>query len=195
MSGARRGTVEISRAILVGQIAPALECPPRSRLDQNYFWVEYQMAPSHTRPIHQGTHVQKPLPAQHVAANYPKERPVMAQLIRALRHHARFVDVLAGLALTPPLLELAGDPLLQLLDGVATDAQLYEMKRQEISRRITPGGLAREDSSTAYRVPGKICNGAPRLPPLFTGTAARASAIGALPSLPPSESAHDIDCA
>jgi hypothetical protein len=110
----------------------------------------------------------------------------MAQLIRALRHHARFVDVLAGLALTPPLLELAGDPLLQLLDGVATDAQLYEMKRQEISRRITPGGLAREDSSTAYRVPGKICNGAPRLPPLFTGTAARASAIGARPSLPPS---------
>jgi hypothetical protein len=180
MSGARRGTVEISRAILVGQIAPALECPPRSRLDQNYFWVEHQMAPSHTRPIHQGTHVQKPLPAQHVAANYPKERPVMAQLIRALRHHARFVDVLAGLALTPPLLELAGDPLLQLLDGVATDAQLYEMKRQEISRRITPGGLAREDSSTAYRVPGKICNGAPRLPPLFTGIAARASAIVAL---------------
>jgi len=104
----------------------------------------------------------------------------MAQLIRALRHHARFVDVLAGLALTPPLLELAGDPLLQLLDGVATDAQLYEMKRQEISRRITPGGLAREDSSTAYRVPGKICNGAPQLPPLFTGIAARASAIVAL---------------
>ena len=83
MSGARRRPVEISRAILVGQIAPALECPPRPRLDQNYFWVEHQMAPSHTRPIHQRTHVQKALPAQHVAANYPKERPVMAQLIES----------------------------------------------------------------------------------------------------------------
>jgi hypothetical protein len=180
MSGARRGTVEISRAIFIGKITPALECPPRSRLDQNEFWLEHQMTPAHTRPVHQGTHIQKPLPAQHIAANYPEERPVLAQLIRALGHHARFVDVLAGLALTPPLLELAGDPLLQLLDGVATDAQLNEMERQEISPGITPGGLIREDSLTAYCGPGEICNGAPRLPPLFTGTAARVSAIVAL---------------
>lgn len=87
------------------------------------------------------------------------------------------MDVLAGLPLTPPLLELAGDPVLQLLDGVATDAQLNEMERQEISRGIAPGGVAREESSTAYCAPHEICNGAPRLPPLFTGTAARASAF------------------
>jgi len=34
----------------------------------------------------------------------------------------------------------------------------------------TPGGLPREDASIAYCAPGEICNGAPGLPPLFTGT-------------------------
>src|SRR5262249_38778322 len=56
-------------------------------------------------------------------------------LVRALRHHARGVIALAlaGAALARP--ELLLDPVLQVFDGIATDAKLDEMQHVTLPRQ------------------------------------------------------------
>ena len=76
--------------------------------------------------VDKGPHGQQPLPAHHLAADHPIERAAVGEFGRALWHHAGGVDVLAGLAAGAAA--LLPDPILEVLDRVAADAELDEMK-------------------------------------------------------------------
>ncbi len=68
------------------------------------------------------------LPAGDLAADHPIQRAAVDQLVRALRHHARAVDVLGLFAALSFLLELLPDPVFEVANGIGADAELDEMK-------------------------------------------------------------------
>src|SRR3954470_13502849 len=71
--GAGRGAVEVTRDVVVPEIAPALERAPGSRLDQNELRLQHQMAAADSALVHEWPHVEQPLPAHHLAADHPIE--------------------------------------------------------------------------------------------------------------------------
>ena len=65
-----------------------------------------------------------------LAADHPVDRAAVENLLGALGHHARGVDVLGLLdAALLLLVQLRADPVLEVLDRVGADAELDEMKR------------------------------------------------------------------
>jgi len=126
--GARRGAVEVTRDVFVPEIAPALERPPGSGLDQNELRLQHQMAAADPAPVHERSHVEEPLPTHHLPADHPIERAAVAQLVGALGDHPRPVHVLAREPALFAILQFLADPVLELFDRVTTDAKLDEMK-------------------------------------------------------------------
>ena len=126
--GARRGAVEVTRDVFVPEIAPALERPPGSRLDQNELRLQHQMAAADPALVHERSHVEEPLPTHHLPADHPIERAAVAQLVGALGDHPRPVHVLAREPALFAILQFLADPVLELFDRVTTDAKLDEMK-------------------------------------------------------------------
>jgi hypothetical protein len=126
--GARRDTVEVARRVLGRKITPALERAPRARLDQHELRLQHEMAAADPLLIDERPHVADALAAHDLTADHPVERAPVAQLVGALGRHARPVHVLARKAASPARLELLADPVLEVLDGVATDAKLDEME-------------------------------------------------------------------
>src|SRR5687767_8687844 len=86
--------VEIARRALVLEIAPALKRAIRPRLHQHHLWLKREMAAADTFLVDKGPDVDEPLPAHDLATDDPIKRAAVAQLLGALRHHARGVDVL-----------------------------------------------------------------------------------------------------
>ena len=113
-------------ASLAGEIAPALERAPRPRLDRRHLRLQHDPAAPDTLLVDERAHRQHPLAAHHLPADHPVERAAADDLVGALGHHARGVDVLGLLAARAPALLL--DPVLEVLDRVAADAELDEMQ-------------------------------------------------------------------
>src|SRR5262249_35636980 len=111
-----------------GEVARARDRPPRPRLDQDELGLEHQMTAADALLVDEWAHIQEPLPAHDLAADDPIERAAVAQLLGALGHHARPVHVLGREPALPALLEFLADPVLEVLDRVAADAKLDEMK-------------------------------------------------------------------
>src|SRR5262245_63957580 len=128
VAGARRGAVEIARGVLIREVAPALERAPRPRLDQDELRLERQIAATDSALVDERAHVEERLPAHHLAADHPVERAAVAQLVGALGHHARAMQMLARELALLALRQLLADPALEVLDRVAADAELDEVK-------------------------------------------------------------------
>src|SRR5262245_57916684 len=120
--------VEVAGSVLGCEIAPALERAPRARLDQDKLWLQHQVAAADPFLVDEWAHVDNALAAHDLTADHPIERAAVAQFVGALGHHTRPVHVLAREAAFPALLELLANPILEVLDGVATNAKLDEMK-------------------------------------------------------------------
>ena len=125
--GARRGAIEIARRVLVREIAPALECPPRPRLDQDDPRLQDQMAAPDPFLVDEGPHFDQALTAHDLAPNHPVERAV-AQLVGALGDHSRPMQMLAREPALLALLEPLANPILEITDRVAADTEFNEMK-------------------------------------------------------------------
>src|SRR6476619_5760003 len=123
VAGTGRGAVEVTRDILVPEIAPALERAPGSRLDQNELRLQHQMAAADAALVHERPHVEEPLPAHHLAADHPVERAPVAQLVGAFGHHPRLMHVLARKPAFFAILEFLADPAVEVFDRVTTDAK------------------------------------------------------------------------
>ena len=74
-------------------------------------------------PSTNGRTSSKPLAALHAALDDPVERAAVDEFGGAGRHHARGVEMLDRLAGAAALVEPHGDPLFQILDAVAADAE------------------------------------------------------------------------
>src|ERR1019366_1052735 len=101
----------------------------RARLDQHQFAVEHHAAAADAVFVGERADVEDALAAADLAADHPKKRAAVGQLIGALGHHAGGVDVLEFLPAPLLLFEFFFDPVFQVGDRVAADAQLDEMKR------------------------------------------------------------------
>src|SRR5262245_58780507 len=161
---ARRGAVEIARSILVREVAPALECAPRPRLDQDELRLQHQIAAADPALVDERAHVEEPLPAHYLAADHPVERAALAQLVGALGHHARAMQMLARQLTLPALRELLANPVLEVLDRVAADAELDEVKgHDELCQADCDEIIARAGRAAASVPIPKFAN--PRGPP------------------------------
>src|ERR1700704_172887 len=109
VAGTGRGSVEVTRDVLVPEIAPALERAPGSRLDQNELRLQHQMAAADAALVHERPHLPAPLATQHLAADHPVERAPVAQLVGAFGHHPRLVHVLARKPALFAILEFLAD--------------------------------------------------------------------------------------
>jgi hypothetical protein len=89
------------------------------------------MATADSFLVHKWANIEDALATHDLTADHPIERAAVAQFVRALGHHARAVHVLARESAFPALLKLLPDPVLEILDGVASDAKLDEMKSHD----------------------------------------------------------------
>ena len=128
---AGRGAGEVARTVLGLEIAPALERPPRPRLDQGELRLQHQVAATDSLLVDEGADIDEPLPAHDLTADHPIKRAAVEQLVGTLGNHARPVQVLARQAALLAVLEPRADPGLELPDGVTADAKLDEMKCHE----------------------------------------------------------------
>ena len=65
----------------------------------------------------------QPLSALNIALDHPIERAAVDQLFAARRHHARGVEMFLRLASAATFLKAEGDPLFEVFDAVAADAE------------------------------------------------------------------------
>ena len=120
--GAFNHFIEIARSVLGSEITPALERAMGPRLDQYRFGVEHDPAASDPVFVAERAYRANTLPAHHLATDHPIERTAIGQLLGALGHHARAVDVLGLFAVLAFLLQLFLDPVLEIADRVGADA-------------------------------------------------------------------------
>lgn len=126
--GSRRSAVEVAWDVFGFEIAPALKRPPRPRVHQHEFRLKHQLTTSDTGFVDVRAHVDKRLPAHHSPSDHPIKRAAISKFIGALGHHARSVHMLALKAALPAFALFLADPILEILDRVATDTELDKMK-------------------------------------------------------------------
>ena len=167
-------------ASLVQEVTPALKGTEWTRLDQHHFRLEHQAAAADALLVDERTDAREALTAHDLAADHPVERAAVGEFVGALGHHPRRVDVLGLLPALLLVLDALADPALQLLDRVAADAKLDEMKGHADSYVVT-GLSARIDHlpAAARAVPAPIPE--PAIAALRCG---RADAVELVP-LPP----------
>src|SRR5262245_26535593 len=153
VAGARRGAVEIARSVLVREVAPALERAPRPRLDEDELRLQHQIAATDPTLVDERAHVEESLPAHHLAADHPVERAALAQVAGTLGHHARSMQMLARELALLALRELLADPALEVLDRVAADAELDEVKGHDEQCQVDCDEIIARASRAAASVP------------------------------------------
>ena len=79
--------------------------------------------------IAERANTEKPLPRLHVAADHPVERAAVEQLLRPLRNHPRRMAVLGLSAGAFKLPDPLANPVVEILDRIAADAEFYEVER------------------------------------------------------------------
>ena len=132
---------EVVGRILVLEVTPALEGPVRPRADRHDPRIEDEMATADPLPVNEGSHGEEALAAGELAANHPIERAAFHEFGMALGRHAGGVDVLVGLGGARQAATLLDDPVLEVLDRVAADAQLEKMEAHDaILLRSAPIG-------------------------------------------------------
>src|SRR3954470_22557809 len=105
------------------QIAPALESPIGARLDQLDLAVEHNAAAADAVLVPERLDAQNAFAAKQFAPDHPIERAAIEQFIDPFRHHAGTMEALSRLAGFLFLCVLLLDPVLEILDGIATDAK------------------------------------------------------------------------
>jgi len=128
LGGPGRSARQIARGILALQVAPTLERRARARLDQHHFAVEHHAAAADAVLVGERAYGKNLLAATDLAANHPIERAAAGQFLGPLGHHAGGVDVLGLLAALFLLFELLLDPVFEVGDRVAANAEFDEMK-------------------------------------------------------------------
>src|SRR3954464_12768842 len=128
MARAGRRAVEIKRCVVARKVAPALEGPIRAWLHELDLAIENDAAAADAVLVGERLDAQNALAAEHPASDHPKERAPLEQPLPPLRNHAGPMKAFPRLArfLFPG--ELLLDPVLQVLNGVATDAKFDEMQ-------------------------------------------------------------------
>src|SRR5690606_25310035 len=119
---------EIARRVLGSKVAPALERTARLPVGAHHHRVEDEPAAADALGVGKRPDIDQTLTALHAALDDPVERAAVEQFVDALGHHARGVELFDRLAGAPFLLELFGDPVLEILDAFAADAELYQMQ-------------------------------------------------------------------
>src|ERR1041385_6320572 len=128
MARTRRSAVEVRRSLVGDQIAPALKGPVRAWLHQLDLAVEHDAAAADAVLVPERLDAEDALAAEYLAPDHPEQRAAIQQLIHALRDHAGAVEALPRLAGFLFLGQLLLDPVLEVLNGIAADAQLDEMQ-------------------------------------------------------------------
>ena len=85
--------------------------------------IEHQMAAADAFVVGKGTDFGDQLAALDIALDHPIERTAVGNLGATRRHHAGCVPVFGRLTGTAPLVEAEGNPLFEILDAVAADAE------------------------------------------------------------------------
>src|SRR3979411_2199587 len=148
MACARGRTVEVGRRVLGLQIAPALEGAERARLHQMNLAIHYQPAAPAAVLVGERADREQPLAAEDFALDDPEQRAAVGEFIGALRHHPGGGDVLGLLALFLLFLPPRLDPVLEVLDRVAADAELEQMERHKPA--FSTPNLAGRSSATVF---------------------------------------------
>src|SRR6516225_7525719 len=91
---ARCSAVEIAWRIFGVEVAPALKGTKRTRLDWNDLGPQHQPAAADTLFVDERADRNEALPAHDLAADHPVKRTAVEQLVNALGHHPRRMDVL-----------------------------------------------------------------------------------------------------
>jgi hypothetical protein len=131
-SSTGRRLLQVARCVFCNQVAPALKCPMRPRLNQNDLGIKYKRAAPDPVLVAKWPDIEKPLTAGDFAADHPIKRAAIGEFPGTLRHHPRAMDVLWLAAALASLLALLPDPILKITHGIASDAQFYEMKRHTL---------------------------------------------------------------
>src|SRR5215217_2593075 len=138
------GAAEVARGVLGVEVAPALERPARPRLDRDHHRLDDQAAAPDAVAVGERPDRGEPLPAGDLALDHPVERAAVDDRVEALRHHAGGMGLLVGPAEAPVMGAVLLDPILEVADRIAADAELQQMEHAAaLARRRVPG---REDN-------------------------------------------------
>src|ERR1044072_7826252 len=129
------------RRLLGEEITPALKSAARARLDQLHLAVEDDAATADAVLVGERLDAEDALAAEPLAPDPPEQRAAVEQLIHPFRDHAGAVEAFSRLAGLLLLRGLLLDPVLEVLDGIAADAELDEMQGHDLdlARRAQPG--------------------------------------------------------
>ncbi|CAH2404706.1 hypothetical protein MES5069_440084 [Mesorhizobium escarrei] len=133
----RFALAEIGRCVRRFQIPPALKGAARLPFSAHDRGIEHQVTAADTLVIGERTDFGDQLAALHIALDHPVEGTAIGDLGAARRHHAGGVVVLDRFTGAPPFVEAEGDPLFQIFDAVAANAELYEIEGHGL--RFSPG--------------------------------------------------------
>jgi hypothetical protein len=122
------GVAEIARRILRLQIPPALKGAPRLPFGRHRFRIEHKPAAPDAVLVAERPHVEQFLPHLHVAADDPVERAAAQNFLHPLRDHARGVKMLRLSAGAAGGAQALLDPVLEILDGIAADAEFQDVE-------------------------------------------------------------------
>ena len=103
--------------------------PHRTWRHRNHLRLHHQAAPPDAVPVAKRFDCDQLFARSDFATDDPIERAAGEHLLDALGRHPGDMDMMGRLALLFGSLHPFGNPLLQVLDGIATDAKLDQMKR------------------------------------------------------------------
>src|SRR5215207_7789670 len=126
---------KVARGVLLVQIAPALERPAGPRLDRDDNRLEHEMAAPDAVAVGERADGEEPLPAGDLALDDPVERAAVDDRLHPPRHHAGGVGLLVGAAEAAEMRPVLLDPLLEIADRIAPDAELDEVEGHRGSLR------------------------------------------------------------
>src|SRR5215203_7305717 len=122
------GAAEVARGVLGVEVAPALERPARPRLDGDHHRLYDEAAAPDAVAVGERPDRGEPLPAGDLALDHPVEGAAVDDRVEALRHHAGGVGLLVGTAEAPVVGAVLLDPILEVADRIAADAELQEVE-------------------------------------------------------------------
>lgn len=108
------------------KVTPALEGAARTGLDRHNDRVEHEVALTDALFVNIGPQLDEALTTQYFPANHPIDRTAIDQFSGALWHHASAMQMFGLLAARATT--LLTDPVLKILDRIATHTELDEMQ-------------------------------------------------------------------
>src|SRR5215208_3736108 len=122
------GAAEVARGVLGVEVAPALERPARPRLDRDHHRLDDEASAPDAVAVGERPDRGEPLPAGNLALDHPVERAAVDDRVEALRHHAGGVGLLVGTAEPSVMGAVLLNPILEVADRIAADAELQQME-------------------------------------------------------------------